>query len=658
MQPWDGIDWASLEHNYGSAADVPHLLQRCTSTDADDVAEAISELDNALHHQGGWICSASSAALPFLLDLAAASATHHRAAFVYLVWDHCRTWQTTEEKWIDPAWPVAVRSVESRVRAVVADHDPRVRRPAIHVAAGLLEPQAAETLLIDLWETKLDQATRIDLVDALSVVLKRDPERARTCSVLEETAAGGDAQLSIAALLELPDATDRAARLVVAAQSLVDMDAKPWKEAAAYDVGVGGVLSAILNAVLPDQVHCLELLKTFLAPGALEVVPDELTQRALEGCGRLLSRRRDAADQVAPLIAPHLASPDPGVRYTACYLLACTGDAARPYADEIALLLQDPAVDEQRHARRVVATAAIWAMARIGDSRCLPYVRDELEGRSNLFPTTKHSSGGSYFMVWEISIDDLVRPLHAYADALLADVLRAMARNERPYLTLRLAEVLQDWNIRGQVPAGVVDLLKDDEKWRHAALAIGSLGEVVFGQHRRAARWLAGRAKQDDGLAAWAYRRLTGRDVFGDQTLGRVLNAAITTRHDTVSLSDRVLPYVATQPHATGSDVAWLRKFLDGSDASRMTAAAALYLLHGGTEQGDILVRSARQDHWAWRILAIVLDDVRDIPAARKTFGPIARELIEDRNRLGTDVGWAVIARDESLTARASRFLA
>jgi hypothetical protein len=346
------------------------------------------------------------------------------------------------------------------------------------------------------------------------------------------------------------------------------------------------------------------------------------------------------------------------VRYTACYLLACTGDAARLYADEIALLLQDQAVDEERHARRVVAAAAIWAMARIGDPRCLPYVRDELQGRTNLFPTTKHSSGGSYFTVWEISIDDLVRPLHAYADALLADILRAMARNKRPYLTLRLAEVLQDWDIRGKVPADVVDLLKDGEQWRHAALTIGSLGEVVFGQHRRAARLLARRAEQDDGIAAWAYRRLTGRDVFGDQTLGRVLDAAITTRHNTVSLSDRVLPYVATRPHATGSDVVRLRKLLDGSDAARPAAAAALYLLNGGIEEGEVLVRSARQDHWAWRILAIVLNEVREIPAAQKAFGPIARELIEDRNRLGTAVGWAVIARDESLTARASRFLA
>lgn len=125
-----------------------------------------------------------------------------------------------------------------------------------------------------------------------------------------------------------------------------------------------------------------------------------------------------------------------------------------------------------------------------------------------------------------------------------------------------------------------------------------------------------------------------------------------------MSLSDRVLPYVATRPHATGSDVVRLRKFLDASDAARPTAAAALYLLHGGTEPGGTLVRVARQDHWAWRILAIVLNEVRDIPAAQKAFGPITRELIEDRNRLGTAVGWAVIARDESLTARAGRFLA
>lgn len=658
MQAWDKVDWASLEHNYGRATDVPELLARCASTDTNDAAEAIADLEEALYHQGGWICSASSAALPFLLDLALAPDTHHRAAFVDLVWDLCRTWQSMDEQWIDQAWPAAVRSVEPQVRALLADHDPLVFQPAIHVAAELLEPPAAETLLTELLASERNQATRIDLIDALSVVLKRDPDRALARSVLERTAAGEDTQLSIVALLELPDVADRAARLVVAARSLLRTDAGPWREAAAYGVGADGVLSAILDAVLPDQNAYIELLGAFLAPEAQLLVPDELTQRALDGCGRLLSRRRDVADRVASLIVPFLASSDPGLRYTACYLLACAGDAARDYVDQIAPLLPDPGVDEKRHYRRVVAAAATWALARAGDPRCLPHVRDELAGRSSSFTTTKSSSGGSHFMMWDISIDDVLRPLHMHADALLADVLRAMARTDNRYLTLRLAEVLQDWDVRGSAPAAVVTLLKDDEIWWHAALVIGSLGGVVLGQHHRAARLLALRAENDDGLAAWAYRRLTGDDVFGAQTLSRVLDAAITTRRDVVSLSDRVLPYAATRPPATGSDVARLRELLDDSGTARTSAAAALCLLTGGAEGGDVLVKVEHHERWALRIVAVVLRELQGIPAARQTLGPLARGLIEGGERLDNEVGWAEIAQDENLITQASRFLA
>jgi hypothetical protein len=71
---WDGldeVDWASLRHNYGSAEDVPDLLRRCADRNRRRAAEAVGRLENHLYHQGGWICSAASAALPFLLRLAA-----------------------------------------------------------------------------------------------------------------------------------------------------------------------------------------------------------------------------------------------------------------------------------------------------------------------------------------------------------------------------------------------------------------------------------------------------------------------------------------------------------------------------------------------------------------------------------------------------------
>ena len=67
----DQVGWAALEHNYGSAADVPALLRGCADPDPGRSLDAVGDLDNLLYHQGGWICPAASAALPFLLELAA-----------------------------------------------------------------------------------------------------------------------------------------------------------------------------------------------------------------------------------------------------------------------------------------------------------------------------------------------------------------------------------------------------------------------------------------------------------------------------------------------------------------------------------------------------------------------------------------------------------
>lgn len=79
------IPWATLEHNYGSAENVPALLRACADPDVVQASDAFDELDNLLYHQGGWVCSAAAAALPFLLDLGEGRATAYRHAFVDLV---------------------------------------------------------------------------------------------------------------------------------------------------------------------------------------------------------------------------------------------------------------------------------------------------------------------------------------------------------------------------------------------------------------------------------------------------------------------------------------------------------------------------------------------------------------------------------------------
>jgi hypothetical protein len=64
----DSIDWKSLTHAYGSAADIPKLLRATITDDFDQFGKAYSDLVNAINHQG-TVYQATSYAVPFLINL-------------------------------------------------------------------------------------------------------------------------------------------------------------------------------------------------------------------------------------------------------------------------------------------------------------------------------------------------------------------------------------------------------------------------------------------------------------------------------------------------------------------------------------------------------------------------------------------------------------
>jgi hypothetical protein len=63
------IDWASLSHAYGSAADVPGQLEAVATGSAPQREKALWELWGNIHHQG-TVYEASAYAVPFLASLA------------------------------------------------------------------------------------------------------------------------------------------------------------------------------------------------------------------------------------------------------------------------------------------------------------------------------------------------------------------------------------------------------------------------------------------------------------------------------------------------------------------------------------------------------------------------------------------------------------
>ncbi|WP_430782281.1 hypothetical protein [Actinoplanes sp. G11-F43] len=82
----DRIEWAELRHHRGKATDFPRLLRDCAGDSPVPAEAAIHDLDDALTaHTGGWISPAAVAALPYLTDLAAGAARHHRDLVIDLV---------------------------------------------------------------------------------------------------------------------------------------------------------------------------------------------------------------------------------------------------------------------------------------------------------------------------------------------------------------------------------------------------------------------------------------------------------------------------------------------------------------------------------------------------------------------------------------------
>ena len=68
LETLDTINWSSLSHAHGPAADVPEMLRALASEDRDVRMEALSQLVETIWHQG-TVFPASAAAVPFLCEL-------------------------------------------------------------------------------------------------------------------------------------------------------------------------------------------------------------------------------------------------------------------------------------------------------------------------------------------------------------------------------------------------------------------------------------------------------------------------------------------------------------------------------------------------------------------------------------------------------------
>lgn len=636
---WEGIDridWRLLEHNYGAAADIPDLLRRCADRDAATAEEAIDELDNALFHQGGWICSAAPATLPYLVELAADVATHHRAALVELIGRLAREAATVRRRYVDPGWQPALDAVRPRVLALLADPDPVVRREATFLAAeGVRHPDTV-TALWQRWREETDRVTRWDLVLAFGVAHAWQPDD-ECHAELVRLLTDDDLQVRLAAVHALAESDPRAAaeHVDILVRAVRDPEVELWRDSA----WIGGNRATIVHSagsLLADEPVAARAFAIGVGQGG---GTDERVA-AITQAGAVLAEWRTATDSIMPFVADHLADEAAEVRYRAAFLLGCLGPLATEHADRLAGLSADPASGRSG----MVGDAAVWALARLHDSRCVPPLVERLTGPRLGFGTVASHFPRDGHVVSLPGVHEVLIPLSGHADALLDAVVTRLETEQDRYLASNLCAVLGAWGPAAAPAVPVLErLLFRFATLPSAAKALGAIGPAAAGCAEGLTR------TPDIPETAWALWR-TGVDPRGGaKTL--VDHVVAGAGHDAVRLLADLGPAAARAVDT----VRELRR--SGGDWQRVESAHALWRITGDPAEAlAVLTDEVRPlvDGDVLPVRRAALRYLADMEAATEPVLAVARAVEDSPRRLADSGGWRTFVQDEELRAAAA----
>ncbi|MEE1741468.1 PBS lyase [Streptomyces sp. BE147] len=212
----DEVDWASMEHAYGPADDVPGLLRGLASADPAEREMALDGMYGAVHHQGD-VYACTLACIPFLFELAVDPGVQDRGSVVELLTsiggfdlDEDDEDEIDEDE-IEGAANYAMAAAAVTAGAgvffeLIADEDPGVRLAAPLALATLhRHPVRVLALLRERLPVEADEEVRLALVEAAGrVALRHRPLAGRVADWLSLLAAQAYAPgLRLAALAQL-----------------------------------------------------------------------------------------------------------------------------------------------------------------------------------------------------------------------------------------------------------------------------------------------------------------------------------------------------------------------------------------------------------------------------------------------------------------------
>ncbi|MET7656100.1 hypothetical protein [Streptomyces sp. NPDC005486] len=420
----------------------------------------------------GRVTSVATAALPFLVALAGDPDMGARTTLVQLLAGLSTMAAEAEPGLVDAGWHETWRRHLPRIRALLSDPRPEVRREALALAGKA-------DVLVERWHAETDPTVRLPVLLALGDAAAGSADAGtvdRVRAVVAEVLRTGAPVMRVAAVHAWAVFDPRAPvrELDVLVEVLSDPSVRPRFEATWYmpDVDNAFTREDVVSwtaGLLDDAPHSALSFVVRLVDAAGRTGDSRLCRAALEEAWRLLVVLPSAAPALLPLAGALLADPDDGVRYRAAHLLAVLGSRAAPYADGLAALLDDPGEGDCLF-EGTVGDHARWALTRIGDPRALPDLVERLCAPHQRL----HSRGYGSIDPHSPQVEDVLAPLRAHADVLLPTV-RKLLRDDGVggSSTGSFLKVLTAWGpVAAPAIPEVVALLDDT---RHSLSAIDAL---------------------------------------------------------------------------------------------------------------------------------------------------------------------------------------
>jgi HEAT repeats len=495
----EDVAWARLEHAYDNAADLPGLLLEIGGAEHPD--HIVGMLRDRLVHQGYVVYSATVEAVPILVDMVSDDSCPARPAIVRLIGDLAReAARVGPEQETKVRWSRMWRGSLPRMADLLRDDDVEVRRvaPSPLASAEFDQDRLLERLL-QVCAAERDEPAQLGQLSAVADLLPAVPAAVRGAAVsrVAELVSGGSPQVRMAGAFVLRQIEPVGAGVFL--DALRAPDVEQWRRTWCVPGRRQSIVYWVDKRLQEDRDLRLGLGKGLLASA------DAATRAAaFDVLMRVASRWRSPMAGVAAAGFHALDDPDEAVGSRALFALAVSRSREPEHADRLAELAGGP----DGYPR----LAAIWGLARMGDSRCVPHLLSSLRSEHVGYGHHQVYEGTVSHPVLP-SIDEILLEAAAWSDRLLPGVVRRLASTPAGPERRALVRTVAGWGpaAKAALPVLVDGLATQDPTLEIVALAaIGaSASDVPIGLLRPAFQRVSALPGVDRLKLLRAYTRIT-----------------------------------------------------------------------------------------------------------------------------------------------------